>query len=61
MPKGKAMRHGFQEQLKEIGRRRCEDAVVESFLFHPDFPVDPRHNAKIERKQLQAWANEQLS
>lgn len=61
MPKGKAMRHGFQEQLKEIGRKRGEAAEVEDILFHPDFPVDPRHNAKIEREQLQTWASEQLS
>ena len=61
MPKGKAMRRGFQEQLKEIGRKRCDTATVEGFLFHPDFPVDPRHNAKIERERLQAWASEQLN
>jgi len=60
MPKGKAMTLGFKNQLKEIGRKHQPTASVESFLFHPDFPVDPRHNAKIEREQLQAWASEQL-
>jgi acyl-coenzyme A synthetase/AMP-(fatty) acid ligase len=60
MPKGKAMTLGFRDQLKAIGRKHLETAEVETFLFHPEFPVDPRHNAKIEREQLQAWASEQL-
>jgi olefin beta-lactone synthetase len=25
-------------------------------LFHPRFPVDIRHNAKIGREQLARWA-----
>jgi hypothetical protein len=25
-------------------------------LFHPAFPVDVRHNAKIFREQLAVWA-----
>jgi len=60
MPKGKAMTLGCRDQLKAIGRKHRGTAEVETFLFHPEFPVDPRHNAKIEREQLQAWASEQL-
>jgi acyl-CoA synthetase (AMP-forming)/AMP-acid ligase II len=33
---------------------------VERVLFHPRFPVDVRHNAKIRREELQLWAEEQL-
>lgn len=33
---------------------------VRRFLFHPKFPVDIRHNAKIGREQLAVWAAEQL-
>jgi len=25
-------------------------------LFHPSFPVDIRHNAKISREKLALWA-----
>jgi len=33
---------------------------VEAVLFHPRFPVDVRHNAKIHRRTLKAWAETQL-
>ncbi|WP_067816581.1 fatty acid CoA ligase family protein [Nocardia inohanensis] len=33
---------------------------VSVFLFHPKFPVDIRHNAKIGREQLAVWAAGQL-
>ena len=35
-------------------------AKVETFLRHPGFPVDIRHNAKIGREQLARWADRQL-
>lgn len=31
-------------------------ARVTTFLFHPGFPVDIRHNAKIGRERLAGWA-----
>ncbi|MGE0455731.1 MAG: fatty acid CoA ligase family protein [Vicinamibacteria bacterium] len=34
--------------------------VVHEVLFHPRFPVDVRHNAKIHRLTLKAWAEERL-
>lgn len=34
---------------------------IKSFLFYPGvFPVDRRHNAKIEREQLAVWAQRQI-
>lgn len=33
---------------------------ISSILFHPAFPVDIRHNAKIFREKLAVWAAEQL-
>lgn len=33
---------------------------VEAVLFHPRFPVDVRHNAKIHRLQLGKWAEGRL-
>ena len=34
---------------------------IDTFLFHKDFPVDTRHNAKIFREKLAIWAASQLS
>ena len=31
-------------------------AGVKQVLFHPQLPVDPRHNAKIHREELSLWA-----
>ncbi|WP_280268304.1 fatty acid CoA ligase family protein [Nocardia wallacei] len=47
----------------ELRSRRGEFDVtspVTEFLFHPGFPVDIRHNAKIGREQLAVWAGRQL-
>ena len=33
---------------------------VATFLFHPGFPVDVRHNSKIFRERLAAWADREL-
>lgn len=35
-------------------------AALRTILFHPDFPVDIRHNAKIFREKLAVWAEERL-
>ncbi|MFC9996033.1 fatty acid CoA ligase family protein [Nocardia sp. NPDC127526] len=35
-------------------------AKISEFLFHPKFPVDIRHNAKIGREQLAVWSAQQL-
>jgi hypothetical protein len=34
---------------------------IDTFLFHADFPVDIRHNAKIFREKLAVWASRKLS
>ena len=44
------------EELLHIGEGFVHTAKVETFLFHPGFPVDIRHNAKIGREKLAAWA-----
>jgi hypothetical protein len=54
------MTQGFIMQLREIGRKVARSADIEHFLFHPGFPVDPRHNAKIHREELKAWAESQV-
>ncbi len=42
------------QELLEIAKNN--DISVKSFLFYKDFPVDPRHNAKIFREKLTKWA-----
>lgn len=48
-----------ERELREIGAGRPHTARVDRFLFHPGFPVDIRHNAKIGRPALAAWAARQ--
>lgn len=48
----------FRNELIELAKK---DPITESlshFYFHPSFPVDARHNAKIYRDQLGVWASE---
>src|SRR5690606_7054605 len=44
------------DELRRLGAGFAQAARVETFLFHPRFPVDIRHNAKIGREKLAAWA-----
>ncbi|NLB59194.1 MAG: peptide synthase, partial [Gammaproteobacteria bacterium] len=48
------------EELRHLGEGHVHTARVETFLFHPRFPGDIRHNAKIGREKLARWAQAQL-
>jgi acyl-CoA synthetase (AMP-forming)/AMP-acid ligase II len=43
-------------ELGELAMQHAATCKIETFLFHPKFPVDVRHNAKIGREQLAVWA-----
>jgi acyl-CoA synthetase (AMP-forming)/AMP-acid ligase II len=45
-----------RRELRDLARQHALTAGVDTFLFHPSFPVDLRHNAKIKREELAAWA-----
>jgi acyl-CoA synthetase (AMP-forming)/AMP-acid ligase II len=45
--------------LLDLGRANPLTAGIECVRFHPAFPVDVRHNAKIHRGELAAWAARQ--
>lgn len=47
-------------ELIEIGKKNEITSDIDTILFHPAFPVDIRHNAKIFREKLAPWAKEQL-
>ena len=44
------------DALRELAERHALTTGIRDFLFHPKFPVDIRHNAKIGREQLAQWA-----
>jgi acyl-CoA synthetase (AMP-forming)/AMP-acid ligase II len=52
-------REDIREQLLTLGRNSSLTAASNRVLFHPAFPVDVRHNAKINRVELAAWARQQ--
>ena len=49
-------RRQFARELREIALRHPHTAGIRWFYFHPQFPVDVRHNAKIHRLTLARWA-----
>jgi olefin beta-lactone synthetase len=46
--------------LHLLAEKHAVTRRIRDFLFHPGFPVDTRHNAKIRREELAAWAEERL-
>jgi len=49
----------FKKELLECGARTSITKSIKKILFHPKFPVDVRHNAKIFREKLALWAEKQ--
>ena len=49
------------QELLEIGEQYEITRDIKAVLFHPAFPVDIRHNAKIFREKLAVWAEEKLT
>lgn len=43
-----------------LARAIVDEGIVEDVLFHPRFPTDVRHNAKIHRHALARWAERRL-
>ncbi len=58
--------HSRAEQIKikaellDLGASAAHTRSIKNVLFHPAFPVDIRHNAKIFREKLALWAARQL-
>jgi acyl-CoA synthetase (AMP-forming)/AMP-acid ligase II len=51
----------LRQELLALGAAHAHTRAIRTILFHPAFPVDIRHNAKIFREKLAAWAEKQLS
>ncbi len=52
---------GLETELRELALQHEHTRDIETFLVHPGFPVDIRHNAKIRRGELASWAAKSLS
>ena len=57
-PESKNFQDGLTlaKELRALGRNHPSAGAIRSFYFHSPFPVDVRHNAKIHRLTLAAWA-----
>lgn len=53
-------KHIGESELRKLALSRPHTTEIETFLVHPGFPVDVRHNAKIGREKLRVWAAEKL-
>lgn len=51
-PQSEESREQFRSELLELARKDSLTASIEKIYFHPSFPVDARHNAKIFRDKL---------
>ena len=49
-------RRRLAAELRAIGAGDPVTSPIRRFYFHPSFPVDARHNAKIFRDRLATWA-----
>jgi acyl-coenzyme A synthetase/AMP-(fatty) acid ligase len=46
--------------LRQLAQRFPHTQPIAAFLWHPAFPIDIRHNAKIFREKLATWATRRL-
>ncbi len=46
--------------LLQLAQAHSITRSIRSVLFHPGFPVDIRHNSKIGREELAAWAEKKM-
>ncbi len=46
--------------LLTLGREYEHTQGIQDFLFHKSFPVDVRHNVKIQREKLAVWAKKRV-
>src|SRR5205085_1781825 len=65
MPANAREREQFMRELRELARERVQSPAqlawpeIDRVLYRRAFPMDVRHNAKIQREKLKNWAEEQ--
>ena len=50
----------IKSELLALGGQHAHTAAIRHILFHKRFPVDIRHNAKINRERLALWAQRRV-
>ncbi|WP_243371537.1 fatty acid CoA ligase family protein [Geotalea sp. SG265] len=50
-----------RQELIDLAKAHIHTQLISTILFHPAFPVDIRHNAKIFREKLAVWAARSLA
>ena len=58
---GSHRRERIRFDLLQLGCNNAATKTIKQILFHKSFPVDIRHNAKIGREKLAAWATRKLA
>jgi acyl-CoA synthetase (AMP-forming)/AMP-acid ligase II len=53
------MQSKFLDNLKLLAKSSQYTQMIQDFYLHPAFPVDVRHNIKIDRTKLSVWAQNQ--
>ncbi len=61
VPSSAGERQRIVAELLALGAQHAHTRAIQTVLFHPDFPVDVRHNAKIKRELLAEWAAKELA
>jgi acyl-coenzyme A synthetase/AMP-(fatty) acid ligase len=60
LKKGCHYNDALTAELLTLGGAQGHTRNIRTILYHPGFPVDIRHNAKISREKLAAWAAERI-
>ena len=58
---GRVDRTRVTEELLRMAAAHSHTRGIQTVLFHPRFPVDVRHNAKIFREKLGLWAGGRIA
>ncbi len=56
--KSTKMSEQFLKELQELKETQPFTKKIEAFFLHENFPVDVRHNIKIDRARLSLWAQQ---
>ncbi len=57
----RSVKERIRRELLALGQGFSHTRTIVTVLFHPAFPVDIRHNAKIFREKLAVWASRELA
>jgi hypothetical protein len=57
---GSSYEKELKRELLNMASKNLLVKDIDTILFHEDFPVDIRHNAKIYREYLAEWAEKRL-